>query len=144
VDILDSYCVVNASVASKPDKAALAKKFVSFCYADENLGKFTEITGVARGLNYTLTEANKQGMSSYKINVWNVRETANIVYPRSDKPIFINNEGTLNQDVWKAVVGGQTYALPYTAFRGSVSAAAYFEGLRISQADWDQKYSQWF
>ena len=143
-DMLNSYAFINANIADNEPRLTLAKLFLKYCYQLENLQKFTEITGSARGLNYDLTEENLAQMSTYQRSIWEMRQEADVIKQISASPIFINNESSLIDTYWTSTARGQSYWYPYLAFRSGVSAWEYFNGMQISPVTWERNYSEWF
>ena len=143
-DTVRSYAYINGNIADDENKVKLAKLFLSYCYKLENLQKFTEVTGCARGLNYELTEENKSQMSTFALSVWDMRQTTEMVRPISSSEIFMNNEKEFYNSPWESVVSNQPYVNPVTAFRNSISAMDYFNGMKIYKRDWEEDYSRWF
>ena len=143
-DVMKSYCFVNANIADDPVKVQLAKLFVAFSYSDAALQDFTVQTGVAKGLNYELTQSQYDSLSSLARSCWDVRQDATIVRTLSENRMFIENETALSYDVYSSTVAGQSYLTPFTAFRGGVSAKDYFMGTWTTPESWAESYSRYF
>ena len=143
-DTVRSYAYINGNIKDDENKVKLAKLFLGYCYKLENLQRFTELTGCARGLNYELTEENKSQMSTFALSVWEMKQTTEMVRPLSTSQLFLNNEREFYLSPWESVVSGQSYVNPITAFRSSISAMDYFNGMKIYQRDWEKDYSRWF
>ena len=56
----------------------------------------------------------------------------------------MNNEKEFYNSPWESVVSNQPYVNPVTAFRNSISAMDYFNGMKIYKRDWEEDYSRWF
>lgn len=143
-DVMKSYCFVNANIADDPVKVNLAKLFVSFCYSDSSLQDFTMHTGLAKGLNYELTQEQYNSLNSLAKSCWNVREKATIIRQLSSNRMFIENETALSYDVYSSTVAGQPYLTPFTAFRNGISAKDYFMGTWTDAGTWRESYSKYF
>ena len=143
-DVMKSYCFVNANIADDPVKVQLAKLFVAFSYSDAALQDFTVQTGLAKGLNYELTQSQYDSLSSLARSCWDVRQDATIVRTLSENRMFIENETALSYDVYSSTVAGQSYLTPFTAFRGGVSAKDYFMGTWTTPESWAESYSRYF
>ncbi len=143
-DIMASYCIVNAKVADNPYKTQLAKDFVSFCYSDESLQEFTTTTGVAKGLNYSLTETQYNSLSPFAKSCWDIRAKANIVNTLPVSRIAIDNEQALLWDLFKSTISGQAYNSPFYAFIARESSEAYFKGQWITSENWRKSYDRYF
>ena len=144
-DALRSYAFINGNVKNE-NKLKLAKEFLKFCYSDASLQAFTVSTGVAKGVKYSLNNEQKNSLTYYAQNVWNYRSSYDVVYNLSDNEIFMNDENTFITDFWSSKVSGTDYLFPYTAFRASqnVTAAKYFEGMKISANAWEDKYGKYY
>ncbi|MBR3864720.1 MAG: extracellular solute-binding protein [Clostridia bacterium] len=143
-DIMNSYCIVNAKVADNQYKAQLAKDFVSFCYTDESLQEFTTTTGVAKGLNYSLTEAQYNSLSPFAKSCWDFRAVADIVSILPGSVMTIENEQSLLWDLFTTSISGQAYNTPFYAYLAKESSEDYFKGQWISDSTWRQNYERYF
>ena len=145
-DALRSYAFINGNVRNE-NKLNLAKEFLKFCYSDASLQSFTVSTGVAKGVKYSLTPEQKSGLSYYAQNVWDYRNSYDVVYNLSDNDIFMNDETTFVTDFWSTKVSGTDYLYPYTAFRDknkTVTAAQYFKGMKITASAWESAYGKYY
>ena len=143
-DIMNSYCIVNAKVADNQYKTQLAKDFVSFCYSDESLQEFTTTTGVAKGLNYSLTDDQYKSLSPFAKSCWDIRAKANIVNILPISKMAIDNEQSLLWDLFGTNIGGQAYNSPFYAFIEKQSAEDYFKGQWINFETWRNSYERYF
>ena len=81
---------------------------------------------------------------TFALSVWDMRQTTEMVRPISSSEIFMNNEKEFYNSPWESVVSNQPYVNPVTAFRNSISAMDYFNGMKIYKRDWEEDYSRWF
>lgn len=140
-DCMNVYCGINAK--SSGARLEIAKLFVKFCYSDEGLNIFTKHTGMLRGVNYELTEDTTANLSNFYKNLIALRNESTIITPMSSSVLFINNETTLTayENYWNS----DQYLFPVVAFRGGQkSAVDYFEGMSITQEDWNTTYGRYF
>lgn len=146
VESLRSYAAINANIADDPNMVRLAKLFLQFVYSDEELRTFTASTGVTRNLNYDLGSTELAQLTPYARSFWEYRKQADIVRSSSTSLLFMANENdfTTVSGVWGSTIGGVPYRFPYTAFREGRSAKEYFQGMWVTQADWDAKYRQYY
>ena len=145
-DALRSYAFINGNVKDA-NKLKLAKEFLKFCYSDAALQEFTVATGVPKGVKYSLTNEQKNGLSYYAQNIWSYKNSYEVVYNLSDNKIFMNDENAFVADVWTTTVDGTDYLYPYSAFRSTtanVTAAEYFKGMKVSASDWANRYSKYY
>jgi hypothetical protein len=148
IDELGSFCFINATIKDKPNIVNLAKTFLQYLYTDENLVKFTLITGVAKGVKYQIPSEKVAEMNHYYQSLYYIRQNSDIIYPYSDHPIFVNNQSTFSSSAtgnfWQATVDGTPYAYPYPAFKAGKTAVQYFEGMRKTQEQWINSYSKYW
>lgn len=140
-DYINSYCGINAN--STGTRLEVAKLFVKFCYSDEGLNIFTKYTGMLRGLNYELDADTTAGLSNFYRNLIAVRHESDVITPLSESVLFINNETnfTLYDKYWNS----DTYIYPIAAFRGGQkSAIEYFNGMAMTQEEWETAYGKYF
>ncbi len=143
-DALRSYAFIHANVAKNANKFNLAKTFLKYCYTESALQQFTVDTGVARALQYDLTDAQKNSLSSYAKNVWEYRSRATIIYNLSGNGIYMNNETTFIKEIWQSTVSGSKYVGPYAAFKKGIKVEEYFKGLWMTPSQWQSNYSAYF
>ncbi len=143
-DTMKSYAFINGNIAGKPAKVKLAKAFLSFCYTDESLQEFTTTTGVAKGLDYSLTETQYNSMGSLAKSCWTMKENSSVVRVLSSNRMFIENQYDLTSNLQHSTVSGQAYKMAFTAFRAKVSAKDYFVGTWMTQKEWALDYSKYF
>ncbi len=74
-------------------KLEVAKKFLQFCYTDDELQNFTVDTGTLKPLDYTIPEAKKKNLSYFATQIAEFRENPNIdiVYTYTSSSYFVNN-----------------------------------------------------
>lgn len=140
-DYLNAYCGINAK--STGASLEVAKLFVKFCYSDEGLNIFTKATGMLRGVNYELTDDTLAELSGFYKNLIELRNESHVITPMSESVMFINNEHalTFHENYWNS----EDYIYPVAAFRGGLkSAQKYFEGMKMEQDEWVEKYGRYF
>lgn len=150
LDTMSSFAGINAKTAGNAAKTAAAKAFLQFCYTDESLVNFTTTTGVMKALQYNVPADELAKMTRFSQNLYEIRQNSDIIYPYSDNPIFMNDQGNffflMHSSVWKSRVNGTPYVCAYTAMRqtNAVTAEQYFRGGWTTQEDWNSAYSQYF
>ncbi len=147
VDTYSSYAFINANIDEKHIDAA--KAFLAFCYDDSNLIKFTEITGVTKGVEYNYMAAADQ-VSNFEKSVLEMRNEAvtgnSFVRMNSNDPIYRAHRDELNlsnmSSFWTSYVNGGTQNYFYNAVRASgVSYIDYFKGMAIGKSAWDSNFN---
>lgn len=140
-DYINAYCGINAK--STGARLEAAKAFVKFCYSDEGLNIFTKSTGMLRGVNYELAEDTTANLSGFYKNLIQLRQESDVITPLSGSVLFINNETTFT--LYESYWNSGDYLYPVAAFRGGQkSAKDYFEGMAMSQEDWNTAYGRFF
>ena len=137
IDMYTSYAFIRADI--DPVKVDAAKTFLKFCYTAENLEKFTATTGVARAMNYNVSDATLENMTSYSQDVWNMHLSGSIVTQVSENKLYYENMSDFDS---LTLIAYGNYAYPWTALRGGVyTAAEYFAGIwRWTEAEWKDDY----
>lgn len=104
-------------------KHELAKDFLQFCYTDENLAEFSEMTNSFRDLDYTLTDAQISKLSSFGKSMYDIKvsKTMDIVYPLSDNVDFLSNMGTFTYGIDQTYTDG--YVVNISTYLGKMSPA---------------------
>lgn len=77
----------------KASKIDLAKTFMKFVYADEQLAAFNTVSGMPASLSYTLSDAQYEELTGYEKSLYDVKDNA--VLPYSTNPVYINNYKSL-------------------------------------------------
>lgn len=77
----------------KESKINLAKTFMQFVYAEEQLRAFNTISGMPAAPDYKLTDAEYEALSVYEQSLYDVKD--NSVSPYSTTPVYINNYSSL-------------------------------------------------
>ncbi len=135
----NSYTFINKKVESNVGKMEASKAFVEFLYSDDELSAFTKETGSARGLNYTLRDADYNALSTYQKGIWDVRKQNAIVYQTSENEIFLNNNNvfTINNghSTMQPLLDGNTVNSYWLAFTTrNTTTKEVFEGSSLTNS----------
>ncbi len=141
-DYISSYAVINANIDES--KAPLAKNFLRFCYSDSWLESFTETTGIARGLTYSMSETSLSNMTPFAQSAWKMHLESDSIYTHSSSKIFVNNESTLTNEFWNSTIGSEKHERPFTPLKGGKTAKEYFLGMAYTEETWKEKYGKDF
>ncbi len=134
-----AYAVLN-KCALPTWKIALAKDFLRFAYSPESLECYTKVTGTARGLQYNISDAAYNELSSYGQSLWNNHKNGNVVYKLSNNNLYINKETDFS-DTW----GSGSFRSPFDALRlNNATVLSYYTGTLISESKWHSDYSRYF
>ena len=149
VDETYSYGLINANIKDDPVLVNLAKTFLQYAYTDEKLQEFTTTSGCYKGLNYTLTKEQYDGLDNFYKSITDLRgDGTNVVRPISDNKIYLNSELNfkfMHGSSFGSHVNGKEYLVALTAMKSSgISAKDYFEGMRVTQSTWNSLYSKYF
>ena len=137
-DLIRAYAFINANIA--PQKVQLAKDFLKFCYTKEELQRYTQSTGLAKGLQYEITESNYNAMSPFSKDLWNYRASRKIVRPITDNPLVIYEAIGLDA-MWTTKLN----EIPHVGmFEAYGDAKKYFGNMKETQEEWIAKYSKYF
>ena len=100
---------------------------------------FTEITGVAKGLQYSVSDESLAKMTKFSQSVWKMKISSDIIYPNSNSTFFAKNQTALTVDEWVSTVGG-AYETIYTHLKNKKDADSVFLGNFIEQKTWVDTY----
>ena len=145
VDFANSFCFVKAGIEDY--KKDLAFAFLSFCYTDDELCKFTQATNILKAVNYDFS--NIEGLSSYTQSILDMRadskENGTFTFIYSNDNVFLQNQaffGINSSSIyWNTdIVGAKKYAGVYSATRGGQTAKNIFLGMAITEDTWLNQY----
>ena len=148
VDSYDSFAFIRKGISQ--EHVAIAKKFLSFCYSDAELGNFTVATnGVKKGVNYDYKGQKSKINNSFAQSLMDMRIDAeengtavkgfasNNTY-KSNQRFFTQNTNSL---YWNSVMEGQSYVHAYGVYKdGKGTAKDYFNGMKIGESTWLGSY----
>lgn len=148
LESLESFAFINAKFKDDAVTLDLAKKFLQFCYTDEELVEFSVTTGIPKGVQYEIPAEKIAEVDNYfQQDVLNTKMNSDVVYPYSNNPIFVNNQSDfmflMHGNVWGASVDGQTFANYYAANKQGVTAKDYFENPLTPESAWNDKYADY-
>ena len=130
-------CFIKANAPSW--KMSLLKEFMRFVHTDVSLREFTTTTNAMRAFDYTLTETDLNGMTTFGKSLVTMKTMAEFVYPYSSDPGYTANESAYSSSAYltKAIVSGKSYSGWLNAYKDySVTPEDYFAGIySYSQAN---------
>ncbi len=133
-----------AFVNAYSQKMDAAKKFLSFAHLDENLRKFTKMTGVPRPYKYELTEEDRAAMSYFGNTLYDAYSDPdteivfNMIYTA---PARLQMPSYFVDWSWGANLSDGPTKEPIKAFRAdpTLTVDAYMQGMLDKYSDWAQK-----
>ena len=147
LDEASSYAIINAKTTTAPGVLAASKKFLKFLYTDSECVAFQTTTGAPKGVNYTITQETLDNTNSFYCSIAEIVKDANIVLPASAHDIYVYNQSDfmpLRAYVFGSTVDSTEYEFPYSIFiKKEVGVKQYFQGMKISQTDWNSAYGEW-
>jgi hypothetical protein len=124
-------------------KIAAIKDFLAFTLKEENLRLFTRLTGVMRPYKYALTTEDRQGMSKFALNVYEMMsDTQNIqIFSQSDyvnmTPMRLASSLSLIGYSFPVFVDGREFTQSVQPLRENFTVDQIMNGLlNYSDADW--------
>ena len=146
LDCGQAYAMINARVENNPALKQACIDFIKFCYSEAELQNFTVKTGLARAINYELTDAHKQGMSTYVAELWNARDNvngSNVVAWSGTTQMFTAAKTTLKLCLDTSVLmnGDSKKAWQLLAEKGS---DAVFAEVCLKQSTWESNWETLF
>lgn len=137
-DPTQGMCFVKSTLAE--EKKDIVKKFIRFMYSDKMLSEFTRITSAAKALDYDVSPEDEAQMTDFAKDLWTQRKNAKtIVYPISNAPLFVNNQGSFDRSMVMGVrINGKDYETAVQAFHEipTLTAQQAFEGMLDYQKRW--------
>ena len=110
----DSFACINAKIKDDANLVKLAKMFLAFCYTDESLAEFTEITNIPRFIDY---DVDVSELNTYGKSVWEFYKSSDVLLPYADDRVYLENKKEFSLHIeskfWDASSG-----LPWNALRG--------------------------
>lgn len=144
-----------AFITARTQVMELAKDFLKFAHTESALRTFTRMTGAVRPYEYTLTDSDKEEMSYYAKNIWDMYHDTktDISYVTIFENNYVSEKSTFlgpNNEKWwwQSTVGSKSYTDAMYEFwqETSLNAQNYFDGLQttFSQSEWNAKMSEYF
>ncbi|MBR2646376.1 MAG: hypothetical protein IKD47_02290 [Clostridia bacterium] len=93
-DIMYPLCVMKNGLDPNGWEYKYALDFIQFANSDEQLAKFTKITGCTKSLNYTLTDAQYDSLSYFGKTFYDQYKKSDILFPYNNNLLFANNQLT--------------------------------------------------
>ena len=135
-----AYAYINANIKNNTDLVNACKAFLKFLYSDAELRAFTALTGITRPINYTLSETELNGLSSYQQDVYNLSRKANIVYYGSGDQEIKRIQNALKIHFSSPSItptfGSTKYSSYYAAYKAGKTVEEVFANTGISESTW--------
>ena len=136
---LGNISFISSKIAS--EKVDLAKKFLKFCYTDESLDKFTQISGVRRAIKYDVSATDS--LSNYAKSIVDLKKSENtdVIYMVSDNPLYLQNQSYFS---YRYSSEYDTYAL--VPLKDGKTALQVFNKIceKRSQSAWNAQFNKYF
>lgn len=128
-DQIYSLCFLKKGVTGETKDVAL--DFIKFCYTQDSLVEFTEITGTPKAVTYTVSDSEMANMTSFCKSILNIRNqsTTKIVYPYANSTFYQVNQTSLS-NLFASIVGGKNFDFEAEVYvTSNYGAKDYFDGL---------------
>lgn len=119
-DIMYPLCVMKNGLDVNSWQYKYSLDFIQFLNSDEQLAKFTQITGCTKALNYELTSAQYDSLSYFGKSFYDSYKASDIVFPYDNNLLFANN-----QSIFKEIDGGTGSPL----YKSTAYATCFVRGL---------------
>lgn len=132
-DLMYPLCMVKNGLDTNSWQYKYALDFIQFANSNDQLAKFTQITGATKALNYTLDSNQYNALSYYGKTYYDAYKSAKKVFPYDNNLLFANNQSKFNE-----IVGADGSPLYKSAnhkitfiksVESGTSAADYFGGI---------------
>ena len=94
----------------KENKKQLLLDFLAYCYSEDKLIEFTELSGMTRGLNYNLDNISGVGVTDMAKSLINAKKNSNMVYMVSGNPLYVAHQTYFN---YRFGINGYDWVLDY-------------------------------
>lgn len=135
----------NAFISKNvPDsKIDIVKKFLKFCYTNENLAEFTAVTGVTKSLNYEIDDQRVERLTPFAKSFLEVRDNSEVVYMVSDNIIYKVGQSSFVDSLF--ATDEYTWAARQMLDTGA-NASEILKGIirKNSKTNWDNSYKAYF
>lgn len=92
----DTVACINAKVGADANKTKLAKMFLAYCYTQEKLAEFTEITRVTRSLKY---DVDTSKLDDWGKVVYDYTKASDVLLPYSSNRLYLSNRVKLSMHI---------------------------------------------
>lgn len=148
-DGMNYTMVVNNNIKGNAEKEAVATEFLKFCYRDDSLQTVTSVGGIPVSVKYEMTQEQYDAMPKYKQSLWDIydsaKDTDNYLEPVGGNLIYLSNPNqfgfSTQTDFFASYIDGLKENKPRDVFAAGHSAKDYFNGMKISQSDWNTKFN---
>lgn len=132
-DIMYPLCVMKNGLDENSWQYKYALDFIQFANSDEQLAKFTQITGCTKALNYSLTDTQYDSLSYFGKSFYDNYKASDIVFPYDNNLLFANNQITfqeLDRGEGSPLYKSKAYATSFVAaIEKGVTLENYFNGM---------------
>ncbi len=133
-DIMYPLCLMKNGLDPNSWQYKYALDFIQFANSDEQLAKFTQITGCTKALDYSLTRDQYNALSYYGKTFYDSYKSSKIVFPYANNLLYANNQKTFkeidNTGAGSPLYKSTAYATYFTkGLENGVSVEKYFNGM---------------
>ncbi len=132
-------------IKKNAENEGIAKLFLKFIYSEESLSEFTQITGMKRAAEYTVSQDIYDGLTSFEKQIWNYSSNCDTVGGYDTVQLIKDNPVYFNKN-WYAYINGEIYSSPIDAMKNhGITAEQYFTGIIAyhSQTNWKTELDLW-
>lgn len=129
-DIMYPLCVMKNGLDPNGWEYKYSLDFIQFANSDEQLAKFTQITGCTKALNYTLTPDQYNSLPYFGKSFYDQYKKSEIVFPYDNNLLFANNQLTFQS----LTADGKTVPL----YKSKAHVGGFIEGIEkgVSAGDY--------
>ena len=133
-DIMYPLLVMKNGLDTNSWQYKYALDFIQFANSDEQLAKFTQITGCTKALQYDLTDSQYDALSYYGKTFYDAYKASDIVFPYDNNLLFANNQSVFkeidNTGAGSPLYKSTAYATYFTkGLENGVTVEKYFNGM---------------
>ena len=132
-DIMYPLCIMKNGLDKNSWQYKYALDFIQFANSDEQLAKFTQITGCTKALDYTLTNDQYKSLSYFGKTFYDAYKSSDVLFPYDNNLLFANNQKVfqeLDPGTGSPLYKSTAYTTSFVkAIEKDISAATYFSGM---------------
>ena len=141
IAVNNSYFIVNKNIEDDPALVEAVKDFMRFYFSETELSRTTVDFGVAKRLNYSIKDEDKENFSDYCESMWNMRTNGNVVRIQGNTDTFRGNKGLFGRGFTDGAFGISGYRSCFSViYDRTKTAKECFELQMIDKDAWGSTY----
>lgn len=141
IDTSRSAIVCNKKVKDNSALYEAVKDWIQFFNTDYELSKFTLESGMARPLNYQVTDEDRAGLNYFRSSLWDLRADANVLRYEGNNETFKNNYAWFGRGFTENLFVCHEHNTMFQCLRAkNHGAVGAFESSMVDKNGWKTMY----